>query len=629
MLPHQDERKSRPVTQVLKVTRCLRQTDPEEDCHVRSFTMRNTKNKVTTGVKRSLSSCSSPGAGDCGGPPAAKVLKTGPPPLLRDYTPAFNVCSCPPFECTCAKHSSMNPNFNYVGRSPLAANTPSIENYTPALDSYSSHLSGMEGFPSNSPWTPAMEWPTQTQQLPYKTEEPWTGCYSTQDVSAGIPDPGSYDNQSDCYTNNHHYVQNPSLDHGPAETGQLSADAAFQGDDPESLFSLDNFQPSDIFAMEDPAVPFRETSHLNAYNVSTPLTSQLLPVTAATSSTQAQATDTTATRFLQCLDDIIGDCLLSDPCPDDNSLNDSNISMNNPVPSHQFSTHQQWPTLGPPTMMTTITKTTKITASIEEKVLLNAPNVYHEPPSMNCPQYSLAPNEATQPASSAYLTHESSTQIMPSSQKFGTQIPVSEKMYESFSANEVSHSCPSYQYNDCFPSLHGKPPAPHTLHSPPTFQNLDTLETTHGSPVANNSETKYDESVTNHGHVDTSARLNHGPSRQAAAVQAEVQADRRTVEQQQEGRVAKEGKQIGINWLGLFEGRKGRDTIKHQRQEKQTKARKGTCSQSCDGPPPMLRASSNRRPESDNFRGENERLLKKRAGISSNTLTRLHLGQTH
>ncbi|XP_018012269.1 uncharacterized protein LOC108669451 isoform X2 [Hyalella azteca] len=463
------------------------------------------EHKITTGVKRSLSGSSLRG-GDGSGPPV-KILKTGPPPLLRDYNPNTNVCSCPPFECSCTKSSSVSQSYGYLGRSPMAANTPSLENYTPSLDSYSSHLTGMEGYSTTSPWTPVVEWPNQSQPIHYK-EEPWATWSTNQETASGILTQGSYNNQSEVHVNNN-FLQTQGSNLGVVETNQLPIDTAYQADDQDCLFSFDTFQPGDIFALDEHQIEIgassREASQINPYIANS--SNQQITLSNSTNTTQtSQAVDTTANRFLQCLDDIIGDCLLNESCPENPQMQHS-LSLNNTVANQQYCAQQPWPPQGAPTMMTTITKTTKITASIEEKVMLNPSTLYPEATCSSYPQYGGVQSDTLQASNSLYHNHDIPPQLMSNVMKSEGAIPMPGKFSGPFGSNDMPLSCSAYQYNDCYPQIQGKSPISDPLQSPPTFQNLDTHETTHGSPVTSNEFSNYSVCSTNAGNDNSPDRF--------------------------------------------------------------------------------------------------------------------------
>lgn len=398
-----------------------------------------------------------------------------------------DICSCPPFECSCNKTSTLSQNYGYVGRSPLAANTPHVENFTPGLDSYSPQVSSLDGYSSSSPWTGVMEWPNHNQ-------EPWSGGWcNTQGVMLPNDAHGGYDTRpSDMSLHQLPISHAAMVDHQ-----HLPPDASFSGEDAENLFALDTFQPSDIFAMEDPQAVtggvVRDSSQfelLNEDSLSDSLNS--LPL----STNASQATDGNANRFLQCLDDIIGDCLGSDAA---NELVHpvSDTTLNNLYPTNQFSGHQQWSNMGQSTMMTTITKTTKITASIEEKVMFNTPTLYQDS----------TPGSYSQYNTDIYPCQNPTTQIVNNNQKCPPQSPQTTQLASDYCPTEISCSCANYPY-DCISHPQGKSPSIGNFPQQ-TIQNLDTNETISGSPILINDSGKYEHPSTI---IDSNSRIEQDPN---------------------------------------------------------------------------------------------------------------------
>ncbi|XP_071549128.1 uncharacterized protein [Panulirus ornatus] len=296
--------------------------------------------KVVTGVKRSLPPVTSGAAHEGGGaahytaaaahqlaaPPPPKMARTLPPPLLPDHTNGGEVCSCPPFECTCGKGgvggvpaaSPMSAG-GVVGalvpRPPLPHPHTPLDPYFPQPDEAAPHhhhhmrspadgvrapqLYRSPGPPAGAFHPPALTWTTPTPDWPplppthttYRAEplpaagEVWPAVDAAAvwcDVSLPhntgleLPRPSLPPPQPP----HHHLYNNNNNNNEDGGGGQVKVDLQ---SDPDSIFPFEEaFQPGDIFALEQ------------AYRPPPPIP------------------EATAQKFLQCIDDIIGDCFLDD-----------------------------------------------------------------------------------------------------------------------------------------------------------------------------------------------------------------------------------------------------------------------------------------------------------------------------
>nr|XP_045590688.1 uncharacterized protein LOC123752708 [Procambarus clarkii] len=229
-------------------------------------------------------------------PPPPKLARTHPPPLLPDHG-GGEVCSCPPFECTCGKLlmggvvgvvSSPGGVGSLVPRPPHYAHTP--------LDPYFTHMQHHPEEASHG---------VRATQL-YRSPAPPTGGFhpppplnwsppTTLTPEWGMAAPAGY--RPDAL--NDGWGSAAMLDQGgPGLWSEVSASLPPHSHntphsytcDSEPIFPFEEaFQPQDIFALEQ---PYRKKEESGVAAPAIP--------------------EATAQRFLQCIDDIIGDCFLDD-----------------------------------------------------------------------------------------------------------------------------------------------------------------------------------------------------------------------------------------------------------------------------------------------------------------------------
>ncbi|XP_066988845.1 protein pygopus-like isoform X2 [Macrobrachium rosenbergii] len=306
---------------------------PHHPHHNRRPPPRLPDNKVVTGVKRSLPPSTNGGLGLDGGPgsdqtvasqmslapPPPKLSRTLPPPLLPDHINGGNVdiCSCPPFECSCGRVC-----VGGMGGIPPSPGTPTMllsrpnfhPHSHPPIDPYFPHAEdpshhhvladahrnvGPPGRPAFHPpplnWTPPSSLPESwgiVAPTGFRTEgfngDVWT---------PNVPEVGVW---TDVQLPHHNPPMDPMRSHLAAQqqihnynnnnnnnnfTCDIKMDS--HGAEGETIFPFeDAFHPHDIFALDQ---PFRKKEE------PTPT----IP-------------EATAQKFLQCIDDIIGDCFLEE-----------------------------------------------------------------------------------------------------------------------------------------------------------------------------------------------------------------------------------------------------------------------------------------------------------------------------
>lgn len=295
--------------------------------HPRRPPPRLSETKVVTGVKRSLPPATSTvldlggnsSVSQVGAPPPAKLPRTLPPPLLPDNAHGGNlgvdVCSCPPFECTCGKVGVGAMGMTGSPAAPMGGvlvpkaafphpQTP-LDPYFPhphqpdAHDMHRMDAARPQVYRSPAPpsgafhppplnWTPPTSLPGEwgLHAPPAFRIEPFGGD-AWQSTPA--PDGGVW---CDAGLGGGEHARPPPL---PAQHYYNGGAQSFGCDvkldaqaEAESMFPFEEaFQPQDIFALEQ---PFRKREEPAPH---------ALP-------------EATAQKFLQCIDDIIGDCFLED-----------------------------------------------------------------------------------------------------------------------------------------------------------------------------------------------------------------------------------------------------------------------------------------------------------------------------
>lgn len=407
-----------------------------------------------------------------------------------------DLCSCSPFECSCNQSSSTN--FTYgvgqLGRSPMAANTPHMDNYSPGIDTYSPQIQNINvNYVTPTTWPPSVEWSHQLTPAAFRPESSWEGWCPRQGNIPTSTDPNIPIVTSTAA------IQHPSMPYAhPSTQNTVSSHAmghqTCTGNDEqqENMFALDSFQPSDIFAL-DGFMSLPDESQLTAQSFGVNSANNILTVVPNSSCDPAvvnghfsaigdAAGDVAASRLLQCLDDIIGDCFVNESGQEIIPAN-MNVSMYT-TPKVDFTLSQQMvPTTSPSskTLLTTMTTTTKITSSIQERIVVNPTHQYNAE-EIRTPYQSNYCQELLQ----YNLDPCNSLTYQPTGQENLYSIPK-----YNCSTNPVDNH-DAYHLNSTFPtssqSHHHSlniPQSPSSLvSSPPTFQNLDTLETTQGSPIS-------------------------------------------------------------------------------------------------------------------------------------------------
>ena len=408
------------------------------------------------------------------------------------------MCSCPPFECSCNKGSPLPSNFSSLplGRSPLAANTPHYENYSPGVDSYSHMPTMVDGFTAPT-WTSTADW-TSASAAPYKTDQSWVSWNMQANTplnsevfgqSSALENPlmpsanqiAAQDRVVDPLSNSHviTHLQQP-LPCGPTE------------EESDCLLSLDSFQPSDIFALDNTSYSASENvvhpnfssdgnillnskdSRLGYENFNQPLSCSQQPA--------EPDMDAAATKFLQCLDDIIGDCLL-----DENEQNvtrgtlhydGSNSSRYNSL-QFQDNTINITSCSNPlaPAMSGSTTPLENNNSS--DCVYVGNKQTYACDFNQALPMH-----DAVQAANQfcPFIPIEGSTSQLPCNNNSNRSSPVTLKVLNNF---EQPSSIPLCASQFTLSSETASATSPQSvIPSPPTFQNLDTLETTQVSPIS-------------------------------------------------------------------------------------------------------------------------------------------------
>lgn len=426
-------------------------------------------------------------------------------------------CSCPPFECSC---TNILPKSSYsfeaaaaaaaLGWSPLAGNTPHTDTYSPPHPYSSLPPPSVDATSytttTSSSWSPAVDWPQQSAVSYNKSEESlsWPGwCSQQQGPVQSFPpnaSPPSEASQS-CdqqqsllvpYHSHHHQQfqqQDTQAAHAVAQQTCLPSEAEH-----ENLFTFDSFQPGDIFAFDGLCTLNTDVGNDNS-QFDLISNNQMLQsvtnsnyessITAATNfCPESNATnEVMATRFLQCLDDIIGDCLEDESCQNNIPVLSANNSAQSSSKIDIPISDKFVPITSPPskTLLTTMTTTTKITSSIQERIVINPSYVPYVPEELPMTYHDQSPifqapvhqNIGFQSQHIYQQQNVPSTKMDSHSGDISLDLP----HHDAASYSTPSHYNYSYSYND------NRSPKS-VLSSPPTFQNLDTLETTRGSPIS-------------------------------------------------------------------------------------------------------------------------------------------------
>ena len=408
-----------------------------------------------------------------------------------------NVCSCPPFECVCSKNCStslsigessspgVNINITMMSRPSIAPNTP-MAPHTP-LDPYFQNLHTADGFsdsaisfnsnqdvyrsfvdssksgisyrvgpaiipeeshqhhPPPLNWTPnltgGIDWGSQhhhgTEDHPGYNQEEWSSesWGSTQNCRQSWENDelGHY-NQHNNNNSNNNNNENEELgihqDHHPYQPQPVQTQnhhqlhyhnqnldlyschtkLEVQNDPSDPIFNFDEaFQPQDIFALEQ---PFKKREDIHPPNIS----------------------EATTQKFLQCIDDIIGDCFLD--------------TTNQVVETNQHHNHQR----SPPQTIFELDSNTTITS--ESKLTYLSPSIsHHSNQTSTASSVSLIPHLHNHSSDTSVLDHSSpGIQTLDISHNVShPSIPTSPSYITARSQENCSSESPGAQFST-FPS---------------------------------------------------------------------------------------------------------------------------------------------------------------------------------
>ena len=378
-----------------------------------------------------------------------------------------DACSCPPFDCSC--FNSTRKLFGHVtsGHSPLALPETDLFNTSTDLfnnkfETYSPQFSAeVPSFENNvQQWTP--EW---SNQINFKSDtENWNGWPGIGDQQAsqvnipvfnGIHDPSPQ--LQSTFPNHQHTSFLPNYEQN---------ESSLRHSEHNNSFTFDNIQPSDIFALDANEVQYLHENINNGTNIhNNPpyfLNSEI------NSTSNGESGDMSASRFLQCLDEFLGDCFTEESSTESSSFS-STCNENN---STQLTREaNKFPIVYPPqNELAKKSNDIKLNAEHHPIDVISKDQTNSEGNKINLTENVVFKDEGK----SFDCTFNTST---------NTSFP-------KHNVNEIlSNIDQNYPIISKFTSTNPLLPttvssANSLLSSPPTFQNLDTLETTTGSPIS-------------------------------------------------------------------------------------------------------------------------------------------------